>query len=80
MRRNVAAKSLKELKDFEAYLKNWEAKSKKLKELFREELSNGMRLAVLTNMLPTTMQDYIYLYTSIDKDTMHENLKEKMRA
>ena len=62
------------LKDFEGHLMNWETKSKKLRDLFREELSNGMKLAVFTNMLPTVMQDYIY--TSIDKDTTYESLKE----
>ena len=63
------------LKDFEGHLINWETKSKKLRDLFREELSNGMKLAVFTNMLPTVMQDYIY--TSIEKDTTYESLKEK---
>ena len=56
----------------------WEAKSKKLKDLFREELSNGMKLAVFTNMLPTAMQDYVY--ANITKETTYEDLKERMRA
>ena len=62
------------LKDFEGRLMSWETKSKKLRDLFREELSNGMKPAVFTNMLPTAMQDYIY--TSIEKDTTNETLKE----
>ena len=49
--------------------------SKKLKDLFREELSKGMKLAVLTNMLPSAMQDNIY--TSIKKDTTYDTLTEK---
>ena len=67
----------KDLKEFDNAVMAWEAKVKKLKDLFREELSDGMRVAIFTNMLPSSMQDHIY--TSIDKNTSYIDLCDKMR-
>ena len=69
---------VKDLKDFDKLVMAWEARVKKLKDLFREELSDGMRVAIFTNMLPASMQDHIY--TSVDKDTSYTTLRDKMRS
>ena len=57
----------KDLKDVEAAIAKWEDKSKTLASQFGETLSNGMNMAVLTNMMPIEVQDYVY--THADKDT-----------
>ena len=69
---------IKDFKDFDSLVMTWEAKTKKLKDLFRDELSDGMLVAVFTNMLPASMQDHVY--TTIDKDTTYENLRDRMRV
>ena len=74
----TAPPKVKDLKDFDGYVMAWEAKTKKLKDLFREELYNGMRVAIFTNMLPTSMQDHIY--TSIDNEATYETIRDKMRS
>ena len=51
---------LKDLKGFEAALTTWEDKLKTLQLQFNEELSNWMKVAVLTDMLPATLQDCLH--------------------
>jgi hypothetical protein len=49
-----------------------------LEHQFKDEISNNMKIAVFTNRLPSTLQDYIY--THAEKDTLYGELKEKVRA
>ena len=69
---------IKDLRCVEASLVAWEEKLKVLKLQFGEELSNWMRVVVLTDMLPGNVQDYIY--THVDKGTTFGALREKLRA
>ena len=69
---------IKDLRTFESALGSWEEKLKVLKLQFGEELSNWMKVAVLTDMLPNNIQDYVY--THVDKGTTFDALREKLRA
>ena len=51
---------------------------KTLKLQFNEDLSNWMKVAILTDMLPGSIQDFIY--THVDKGTTYEALRERIRA
>ena len=62
----------------ETELKKWENKVKKLKVEYGEELSNNMKMALFTNMMPTYLQDLIY--THLQKDMTYEELRDKVRA
>ena len=68
----------KNLSDIEGNLIKWEEKAKGLASQFKEELSNGMKLAIFTSMLPAEMQDFVY--THADQKTQYEDLREKARA
>ena len=68
----------KNLSDIEGNIIKWEEKAKALASQFKEELSNGMKLAIFTSMLPDEMQDFVY--THADQATLYEDLREKVRA
>jgi hypothetical protein len=68
----------KNLSDIEGNIIKWEEKAKGLASQFKEELSNGMKLAIFTSMLPDEMQDFVY--THADQKTQYEDLREKVRA
>jgi hypothetical protein len=69
---------VKNLSDIEGGIIKWEEKAKGLASQFKEELSNGMKLAIFTSMLPDEMQDFVY--THADQKTQYEDLREKVRA
>ena len=51
---------------------------KTLKLQFLEELSNWMKVVVLTDMFQADIQNYVY--THVDKGTTFDALREKLRA
>ena len=69
---------LNDLRDVETEINKWEEKVRALKTQFGEELTNGMKIAILTNMMPLVIQDFIY--THVDKDTKYEEIKDKVKA
>jgi hypothetical protein len=68
----------KDLAEVENAIVRWEEKVKMLQNQFEENVSPFIKIAILTNMLPSTLQDYIY--THADKETGYDELKEKIRA
>ena len=69
---------VKNLSDVETAVATWEEKVKRLACQFEEKLSDKMKMAVFTNLMPDAIQDYIY--THADKETKYEELREKVRA
>ena len=51
---------IKHVKDVEAGLTVWEGKRSLLEEEFKEVISNAMHIAILTSMMPSVVQDFIY--------------------
>ena len=44
----------------------------------KEKLSDNMKIAIFTNMLPGNLQDYVYMHT--EKDCKYEDVREKVGA
>ena len=69
---------VKELTDIEVDLNKSEEKLKILGTQFDEQFSNGMKIAIFTNMMPAMVQDYVYIH--VEKDTPYDTLKEKVKV
>ena len=74
----VNPSKVKDLTEIEAGITKWEEKCKMLAGQFGEKISDRMAMAILTNMMPSSIQDY--MYTHADMDPKYEELKEKVRA
>jgi hypothetical protein len=68
----------KDLAGVEQAIVQWEEKLKKLGSQFGETLTPFMKIAILTSIIPTSLQEYVY--THIDEKLEYENLKEKIKA
>ena len=62
----IGPPKVKELGSFETSVTKWEEKVKRLTAQFDEKLSDQMKIAIFTNMLPGNIQDYIYIHTEKD--------------
>ena len=69
---------IKDLKDIESEINKWEETVKILGTQFCENLSNGMNIAIFTNMMPALVQDYVY--THVVKDTLYATLKDRVKV
>ena len=74
----VSPPAIKELTEIETQVNRWEDRVKMLHSQFNEELSNNMRIAVFTNMMPGPVQDYIYSH--VEKDVRYDELRDKIQA
>ena len=68
----------KSLADVETLVSRWEDRVKRLETQFQETISDKMRMAIFTNIMPVAIQDYIY--THADKETKYVQLREKVQA
>ena len=64
------------LRNIEANVHAWEEKIKVLSTQFDQPLSNGMKIALFTNMMPADMKDFIF--THVGKKTKSDDLKERV--
>jgi len=69
---------VKELGDLETAINRWDDKVKRLQKQFGEEVGNKMKIAIFTNMLPSSIQDYVY--TNVEDDTKYETLRDKVTS
>ena len=69
---------VKDVKDVPAAIQKWEGKLKVLQREFNEKLSDHMRIAILTSMMPTVIQDYIY--QNISETTLFIDMVEKVKS
>ena len=74
----IGPPKIKELSNFETSVTTWEEKVKRLTAQFDEKLSDNMKIAIFTNMMPGSLQDYIYIHT--EKDCKYEDVREKVGA
>ena len=51
---------------------------KRLESQFQENISDKMRMAIFTKLMPAAIQDYIY--THADKETKYAQLRDKVKA
>ena len=69
---------MKDLVNIESEINRWEEKAAILQTQFGEELSNKMKIAVFTNMMPVNIQEHIY--STVEDTTLYNAVKEKVRA
>ena len=72
----IGPPKMKDLSDFEVMVTKWEEQVKSLMAQFEEQLSEKMKIAIFTNMMPANLQDYIYVHT--EKDCKYQDLREKV--
>ena len=66
------------LKEFETAVRVWEEKLRILERDFDERVSARMRMAILTNMLPPSLQDWVYQQGDVISD--YTGMLERLRA
>ena len=69
---------IKDLQEIEGEISRWEQKLAVLETQFQEKLSNRLKIAVFTGMMPTVVQDYVY--SIVEEGTLYETVKEKVRS
>jgi hypothetical protein len=69
---------IKDLANIETEINKWEEKALMLQTQFGEELTNKMKIAVFTNMMPVNIQEHIY--STLEEATLYGTVKEKVRA
>ena len=67
----------KNLAEVETLVSRWEDRVKRLETQFQETISDKMRMAIFTNIMPVSIQDFIY--THADKDAKYVHLRERYR-
>ena len=71
-------KPVKEIREVEAAITLWETRVSKLQTEFGEKMSQTMKIAILTGMMPTAIQDYVY--TNVDESTQYTAVVEKIKT
>ena len=74
----VNPRKAKDLSEVESVINEWEDNLRKLRSRYNEELKRGMKIAILTNIMPEVVQDFIY--TNITDTTEYEDLRERIRS
>ena len=74
----IGPPKITELTNFETSVTMWEEKVKRLTAQFNENVSNNMKIAIFTNMMPASLQDFVYIHT--EKDCKYEEVREKVAA
>jgi len=72
----VAPPKVVDLKQMTSMVEDWEAKERDLKNESDEMIPDKFRMAILTTMCPTAIQEWIFQQT--DKDTNYIELKAKI--
>ena len=71
-------KMIRELKDVDDGITNWESKVKRLESECGEKVSDTMQIAILTGMMPAIIQDYVY--TNVDENTKYKSIVDRVRS
>ena len=69
---------VKDIREVDDAITNWEMKVKKLEAEFGEKLSSTMKVAVVTGMMPNSIQDYVY--TNVDENTQYSAVIGRIRS
>ena len=72
----VRPPKIKELSEFETAVAKWEEKVKRLTTQFDEKLTERMKIAIFTGMLPLSLQDYVFVH--MEKDCGYEEVRDKV--
>ena len=67
---------VKNVSEVEGALTKWISKVKMLEKQFGETVGDKMKIAIMTSMLPSVIQDFVY--QNVNRDTLFEGLLEKI--
>jgi hypothetical protein len=71
-------KLVKEIKDVDGAITNWESKVKRLATECGQTLSETMQIAILTGMMPASIQDFVYM--NVDETTKYKAIVDRVRV
>ena len=71
-------KQVKEIREVEAAITAWETRVRKLESEFGDSLTSTMKIAIVTGMMPTSIQDYVY--TNVDGQTEYLAVVARIKA
>ena len=74
----VCPPKISQLQQFEVSVRAWEEKLRVLERDFEERVSTKLRMAILTSMLPPSLQDWVYQQGDALAD--YSGMLEKLRA
>ena len=74
----TAPAKVNDVKDVETAINRWEEKTRRLQKEFKEEFSNGMKIAIVVNMMPRTIQEYVY--ANIGPEAKYDDMVQKMKV
>jgi hypothetical protein len=66
-----------DMKDIGNAIGQWEKKEKLLKKEYNQEFAENTKIAIVTNMMPASIQEYVY--TNIRKDDSYKNMVDKVK-
>jgi hypothetical protein len=69
---------VRDLSEVEGALNKWTEKVKQLSREFGEDIREGMKIAIVTSMMPPEIQDYVY--TNIKEGAKAEAMIEKIKS
>ena len=71
-------KQVKEIREVEAAITAWETRVRKLESEFGESLTSTMKIAIVTGMMPTSIQHYVY--TNVDGQTEYPAVVARIKT
>jgi hypothetical protein len=71
-------KKVKELKDVDDAITNWESKVAKMESECNQVIGETMRIAILTGMMPPIIQDFVY--TNVDENTKYKAMVDRVKS
>ena len=71
-------KQVEEIREVEAAIAAWETRARKLESEFGESLTSTMKIAIVTGMMPTSIQDYVY--TNVARQTEYRRARRWLRV
>ena len=74
----ASPKTVREFQEVEEAITSWENKVKKLESECGEKLSDTMKTAIVTGMMPSPIHDFVY--TNVDDTTMYLAVVDKLRS
>ena len=74
----VSPDAVREFQEVEEATSSWENKVKKLESEYGESLSYTMKTAVVTGMMPASIQDFVH--TNVDDTTRHQAVVDNLRS
>ena len=69
---------VKEIREVEAAITLWETRVRKLETEFGEKLSPTMKIAIVTGMMPASIQDYVY--TNVEESTKYTAVVDRIKT